>query len=109
MHSICIGESASLLLEAWDHGSLSNKPSCMRRCCVQVIRRIDVPPRDVKWSDNGELVALIGEASFYVLRFDRAAVEVRDPLAGDTAHNYRACARMPQGRHALCAKILELY
>jgi coatomer subunit beta' len=31
--------------------------------------------RDVKWSDSGELVALVGEASFYVLRFDRGAVE----------------------------------
>lgn len=41
----------------------------------QVIRRIDVPPKDVKWSDSGELVALIGEASFYVLRYDRGAVD----------------------------------
>ena len=44
-------------------------------CHAQVIRRIDVPPRDIRWADSGELVALIGEASFYVLRYDRGAVE----------------------------------
>ena len=42
---------------------------------AQVIRRIDVPPRDIRWADSGELVALISEASFYVLRFNRGAVE----------------------------------
>ena len=45
------------------------------RNCSQVIRRIDVPLRDIRWADSGELVALIGEASFYVLRFDRGAVD----------------------------------
>jgi len=41
----------------------------------QVVRSIDVAVRDVRWSDSGELVALIGEASFYVLRFRREAVD----------------------------------
>ena len=41
----------------------------------QVVRSIDVTVRDVRWSDSGELVALIGEASFYVLRFSREAVD----------------------------------
>ena len=45
------------------------------RCGLQVIRRIDAPVRDVKWSDNGELVALVSEASFYVLRYSREAVD----------------------------------
>ena len=42
---------------------------------MQVVRRIEVAVRDVKWAEAGELVAIISEASFYVLRFDRDAVE----------------------------------
>ena len=37
---------------------------------VQVVRRIDVPVRAVKWADSGELVALLSEASFYILSYD---------------------------------------
>ncbi|EIE20843.1 coatomer protein complex, beta prime [Coccomyxa subellipsoidea C-169] len=49
---------------------------CLRGAApVQVIRRIDVPAKDIRWSDSGELVAIIAEASFYVLRFNRDAVE----------------------------------
>lgn len=40
-----------------------------------MVRSIDVTVRDVRWSDSGELVALVGEASFYVLRFSREAVD----------------------------------
>ena len=40
-----------------------------------MVRSIDVAVRDVRWSDSGELVALIGEASFHVLRFSREAVD----------------------------------
>ena len=43
--------------------------------CVQLIRRIDVPVRDIRWSDSGELVAIISEASFYILRLDSQAVD----------------------------------
>ena len=46
-----------------------------RARAAQVVRSIDVSVRDVRWSDSGELVALIGEASFYVLRFSREAVD----------------------------------
>ena len=42
---------------------------------LQVVRRIEVVVREVKWAEAGELVAIISEASFYVLRFDRDAVE----------------------------------
>ena len=42
---------------------------------VQVIRRIDVPVRDIKWSDSGELVAILSDQSFYVLRFARDVVD----------------------------------
>lgn len=42
---------------------------------MQIVRRIDVPAKDIRWSDSGELVAIIAEASFYVLRYSREAVE----------------------------------
>jgi coatomer subunit beta' len=38
------------------------------------VRRIDVPVRDIKWSDSGELVAIISDTSFYVLRYAPEAV-----------------------------------
>ena len=43
--------------------------------CVQLIRRIDVPVRDIRWSDSGELVAIISDSSFYILRLDSQAVD----------------------------------
>jgi len=36
-----------------------------------LVRRIDVAPQNVFWSDSGELVVLACEDTFYVLRFDR--------------------------------------
>eukprot|EP00879_Flechtneria_rotunda_P019952 GHRR01020972.1.p1 GENE.GHRR01020972.1~~GHRR01020972.1.p1 ORF type:complete len:816 (+),score=351.64 GHRR01020972.1:464-2911(+) len=42
----------------------------------RLVRRIDVGAvKDVIWSDNGELVAIAGDASFYILQFNRGAVE----------------------------------
>ena len=41
---------------------------------VQLLRRIDVPVKEVKWSDNGELVALITDTAFYTLQFSQEAV-----------------------------------
>ncbi|KAI8462483.1 MAG: coatomer WD associated region-domain-containing protein [Monoraphidium minutum] len=41
----------------------------------RLVRRIDVGVRDVIWSESGELVAIIGESSFYVLSFSRAALD----------------------------------
>ena len=38
---------------------------------MQIVRRIDVAVRNVKWSDNGDLVAILGESCFYVLSHDR--------------------------------------
>ncbi len=34
-----------------------------------------MPCRDVLWNDSGEMVAILSESSFYVLRFDRDAVD----------------------------------
>lgn len=40
-----------------------------------IVRRIDVAVKDVKWSANGALVALLSQASFYILSFDAQVVE----------------------------------
>jgi coatomer subunit beta' len=34
-----------------------------------LVRRIEVDPKEVYWSENGELVAIACEDTFYVLRF----------------------------------------
>lgn len=39
-----------------------------------MVRRIDVPVKDIRWSDSGELVAIVSESSFYILRLDSQAV-----------------------------------
>jgi coatomer subunit beta' len=36
-----------------------------------LVRRIEVEPRQVYWSDSGELVALACDDTFYVLRYSR--------------------------------------
>lgn len=86
----------------------------------QVVRSIDVTVRDVRWSDSGELVALIGEASFYVLRFSREAVDawlagggepdddgVQDAfeLLNEVSERVRTGA--PARRCALCVRFQE--
>jgi coatomer subunit beta' len=38
-----------------------------------LIRRIEVEPKNVYWSESGELVAIACEDTFYVLRFSREA------------------------------------
>mmetsp|Transcript_39675 Transcript_39675/g.101404 ORF Transcript_39675/g.101404 Transcript_39675/m.101404 type:complete len:961 (+) Transcript_39675:176-3058(+) len=40
-----------------------------------IIRRIDVPVKEVHWSDSGELVALTTETSFFILKYNREVVE----------------------------------
>ena len=34
-----------------------------------------MPVRDIRWSDSGELVAIVSESSFYILRLDNQAVD----------------------------------
>lgn len=38
-----------------------------------LVRRIEVEPKQVYWSESGELVAITSEDSFYVLRYSREA------------------------------------
>lgn len=42
---------------------------------MNVVRRIDEAPRIVEWSDSGELVALVGESGFFVLKYNAEAVD----------------------------------
>ncbi|GAA5944224.1 coatomer subunit beta' [Sporobolomyces koalae] len=42
-----------------------------------IVRRIEVEAKSVYWSGTGNLVAIAGEDSFYVLRFDRDAYQQR--------------------------------
>ena len=44
-------------------------------CSWQVVRRIEVAVRDVRWSDSGSLVAVMSENTFYLLQYNREAVE----------------------------------
>lgn len=40
-----------------------------------IVRRIEVDATNVSWSASGDLVAITGEDSFYVLRFDRESYQ----------------------------------
>jgi len=40
----------------------------------RVIRRIDVVPKNIYWSDNGELVTIACESAFYILKYNKEAV-----------------------------------
>uniref|UniRef100_F1KTB4 Beta'-coat protein n=1 Tax=Ascaris suum TaxID=6253 RepID=F1KTB4_ASCSU len=55
----------SLCFYDWETGSL--------------IRRIEIAARHVYWSDSGEMVAITGEDSFYILKYNREAVENANP------------------------------
>eukprot|EP00744_Colponema_vietnamica_P001875 GILI01003044.1.p1 GENE.GILI01003044.1~~GILI01003044.1.p1 ORF type:complete len:1825 (-),score=764.15 GILI01003044.1:251-5320(-) len=41
----------------------------------RLIRRIDVVPRVIEWSDSGELAALVCEEALYLLRFSKSNVQ----------------------------------
>lgn len=47
-----------------------------------VVRRIDVDATAVSWSQTGNLVAIAGEDTVYVLRFDRDAYNARVDSGG---------------------------
>eukprot|EP00877_Chromochloris_zofingiensis_P000490 jgi/Chrzof1/10441/UNPLg00368.t1 len=50
----------------------------------KLVRRIDASVKDVIWSDNGELVAIAGDTSFYVLQYNRSATEAALAAGGAT-------------------------
>ncbi len=41
---------------------------------LDLIRRIEIQPRHVFWSESGELVCLATDESYFILRFDATAV-----------------------------------
>lgn len=41
---------------------------------LDLIRRIEIQPRHVFWSESGELVCLATDDSYFILRFDANAV-----------------------------------
>eukprot|EP01135_Chromosphaera_perkinsii_P010787 Nk52_evm4s2226 gene=Nk52_evmTU4s2226 len=52
-----------------------------------LIRRIDIVPRVVKWSDSGEMVAICTEDSYFILRFSadvaKAAIENKEAVSDE--------------------------
>ena len=40
----------------------------------RLVRRIDVTPKDIKWSESGDLVVIVCDESFFVLRYNRELV-----------------------------------
>ncbi|XP_022653578.1 coatomer subunit beta'-like [Varroa jacobsoni] len=48
---------------------------------LDLIRRIDIQPRAVHWSDNGNMVAICTEESFFVLKYNAEAVANANPEA----------------------------
>uniref|UniRef100_A0A0N5AKD2 Coatomer subunit beta' n=1 Tax=Syphacia muris TaxID=451379 RepID=A0A0N5AKD2_9BILA len=57
--------ASSLCFYDWETGSL--------------IRRIEISARHVYWSDSADMVAIAGTESFYVLKYNKEAVENTDP------------------------------
>ncbi|CDZ98718.1 coatomer beta subunit [Phaffia rhodozyma] len=52
-----------------------------------IVRRIEVDATSISWSSNGSLVAITGEDSFYLLKFDRdaynSALESEQPISDE--------------------------
>lgn len=58
-HLLCVKGAGFVCFYDWESGSL--------------VRRIEVEARDVYWSGSGDFVAIAGEESVYILRFDQGA------------------------------------
>lgn len=54
---------------------------------LELVRRIDIQPKHVYWSENGDLVSIATEDSFYILKYDPDAVakarEVKEGVTED--------------------------
>ncbi|PNF39618.1 Coatomer subunit beta' [Cryptotermes secundus] len=54
---------------------------------LELVRRIDIQPRHVFWSESGELVCLATEESYFILRYDSSVVaraqETKEGLTED--------------------------
>lgn len=54
---------------------------------LELVRRIEIQPRHVFWSENGELVCLATEDSYFILKYDSSVVsqaqETKEGLTED--------------------------
>lgn len=54
---------------------------------LELVRRIDIQPRHVFWSESGELVCLATEESYFILKYDSSVVarahETKEGLTED--------------------------
>ncbi|VDK41713.1 unnamed protein product [Anisakis simplex] len=77
--------ASSLCFYDWESGSL--------------VRRIEIAAKHVYWSDNGEMVAITGEDSFYILKYNRNAVEQanREDITADGIEDaFEVCAEQQE-------------
>lgn len=53
----------------------------------ELIRRIEIAPKAVYWSENGELVCIATEDSYFILKYNETVVsrakEMKEPPAED--------------------------
>ncbi|PRP87029.1 coatomer protein complex, subunit beta 2 (beta prime) [Planoprotostelium fungivorum] len=42
---------------------------------LRIVRRIDVTPKQIYWADNGEHLCIACDSAFYILKFNKGAVE----------------------------------
>ncbi|ODM95916.1 Coatomer subunit beta' [Orchesella cincta] len=55
----------------------------------ELVRRIEISPRSVFWSENGELVCIATEESYFILKYNEAAVNAsKDTKEGFTEDGY---------------------
>ncbi|ETN73300.1 hypothetical protein NECAME_04298 [Necator americanus] len=64
-----------VVMEGIDGGPLLAARSATSLCfydweTAQMVRRIEIAAKHVYWSDNGEMVAICGDDSFYVLKYN---------------------------------------
>jgi len=64
-HLLASRSSSSLCFHDWETSNL--------------VRRIEISAKRVYWSDNGEMVAIAGEESFYILKYNAEAVANAKP------------------------------
>lgn len=71
-------------MEGIDGGHLLSARSTSSLCFYdwetsQLVRRVEIAAKKVYWSENGELVAIAGDESFYILKYNPEAVANANP------------------------------
>uniref|UniRef100_H2ZKI7 Coatomer subunit beta' n=1 Tax=Ciona savignyi TaxID=51511 RepID=H2ZKI7_CIOSA len=60
-HLLGVRTSQGLAFYDWEH--------------LELVRRIEINPKNVFWSDNGDLVCITADESFYILKYDQSKIE----------------------------------